>query len=243
MRVKDESKTRTYFIIALCALLFLSGCITPGAFIRNEESYSQNIPIKTKPTFLIFGEELLLNEYSLRYKGNIPNGTSYTIGTAGTAAIAYGRNILGRRYNLYKNGLQLYTVDITASDRKLHIGDITVTFDIEMAIIIHNNDTIKEVYKVNFDKKTPYVQFKDSNLGEINFDFYKSTNKNNPKEVYEIFAGFQINANNEEYGIISIYYPALYKKTDTAVSDKMALYILSAYAHYYHYGRENITSF
>jgi hypothetical protein len=109
-----------------------------------------------------------------------------------------------------------------------------------MAIIIHNNDT-KEVFKINFDEQRPYVLFKDSNIGEIKFDYYKSSNKNNPKDNWEIFAGFKINVNNEEYGILSIYHPSMYIKNNTEITDKMALYILAAYAHYIHYGREELS--
>jgi hypothetical protein len=234
-----KPKYRHIFKFVLLVFLLLSGCITPGAFIRNEETYSQNIPIKTKPTFLIFGENLLLNEYSLRYKRNTPDNVSYTI------LSTYKRNKSGRRYDFYKKGQKLYTVDIIKSDKESDIGnvlgvDVSVKYNIEMAIIIHNNYS-KEEFKINLDERRPYVLFKDSNIGEINFDYYKSSNKNNPKDNYEIFAGFKINVNNEEYGLLAIHYPSLYLKNNIEITDKMALYILATYAHYIHYGREELS--
>jgi len=225
-----------FFIIALFTLLLFCGCVTLETYIRNEETYSRNIPIGNKPTFLIFGENLILNDYSLRFKRNTPGNVSYTI------LSTYSRNISGRRYDFYKKGQKLYTVDIITSNRELYIGsvldvDVSVKYDINMSIIIHNNYS-KEEFKVNFNEQQPYVIFYDSNMGEIKFDYYKSRNKNSPQLEYEVLTGFRISANNEEYGILAFYPPSLYIKNNNEISDKMALYILAVYAHYINYGRK-----
>ena len=234
-----KPKCSHIFKAVLFALLLFSGCVTHETYIRNEETYSQKIPIGNKPTFLIFGENLLLNDYSLRFKRNTPDNVSYTI------LSTYKRNKSGRRYDFYKKGEKLYTVDIIKSDKELDIGnvlgvDVSVKYDIEMAIIIHNN-YLKEEFKINLDEQRPYVLFYDSNMGEIKFDYYKSRNKNTPQYDYEILTGFKISANNEEYGILSFHPLLLYLKNNTEITDKMALYILATYAHYFHYGSEELS--
>jgi len=223
------------YIIALFALLLLSGCVTHETYIKNEETYSKKIPVEKKPTFLIFGENLTLNDYSLRFRRNTPGSGSYTF-------LTYSKNKSGRRYDFSKNEKKLYAVDITASNKELDIGnvlgvDVSVKYDNKMAIAVQNNYS-KEEFKVNLDEKRPYVIFYDSNMGEIKFDYYKARNKNTPQNKYEILTGFRISADNEEYGILAFHPLSLYLKNNVEISDKMALYILSAYAHYYYYGRE-----
>jgi hypothetical protein len=223
------------FIIALFAFLLFSGCVTHETYIKNEETYSHKIPIGNKPTFLIFGENLTLNGYSLRFRRNTPGSGSHSI-------LNYSRNKSGRRYDFSKNGKKLYTVDIISSNRELGIGnvlgvDVSVKYNIDLSIVIHNNYS-KEEFKVNFDKKRPFVLFYDSNMGEIKFDYYNSRNKNTPQNKFEILSGFRISDDNEEYGILAFYPTSLYIKNNVEINDKMALYILAAYAHYYNYGRE-----
>jgi hypothetical protein len=219
------------FIIFLFALLLFSGCVTHETYIRNEETYSQKIPIANKPTFFIFGENLILNDYSLRFKRNTPDSVSYTLFST------YSRNVSGRRYDFYKDGLKLYTVDVITSDRELHAGSVSVTFDTKMAIVIYN-DNSKEEFIINPNEQQPYAIFNDSNMGEIKFNFYKSRNKNTPQYDFEIITGFKITANNEEYGILAFHPPSLYLKNNVEISDRMALYMLATYAHYYNYGRK-----
>jgi hypothetical protein len=227
------------YLIALFVLLLFSGCVTNETYIRNVETYSQKIPIENKPTFLIFGENLTLNDYSLRFRRNTPGSGSYTIPSV------YSRNKSGRRYDFCKNGKKLYTVDIITSDKELNIGtlfetvDVSVKYDINMAIVINNNYS-KEEFKVNYDEKKPYVLFYDNNMGEIKFDYYKARNKNTPKFDIKFLTGFSISDDNEEYGILAFYPASLYLKNNVEINEKMALYILAAYAHYYNYGREKI---
>ena len=220
------------FIVTLCAVLLLSGCVTHETYIKSEELYAQKLPVENKPTFLIFGEKLVLNDYSLRYKRNTPGDVSYSI-------LIYSRNISGRRYDFYKNGSKLYTVDIIASDKQLDVGnvigfDVSVQYNIEMTIVIHNNDSYKEEFKINFDEQKPYVLFNDRNMGEIAFDYYKARNKNTPQSTYELFDGFKISANNEEYGIHAFHPSLLYLKNNVKINDRMALYILATYASILH---------
>jgi hypothetical protein len=214
-------------VFSFLALFIFSGCTTLETYIANETSYSNVIPIEKKPTFLFFGEVLSLNGYSLRYKGSTPGNISYTIFST------YSRHITGRRYIFSKNEVQQCTVDIISSDRELQLGSLTATFDMEVAIVIHNNYS-KEEFKVNLDEQQPYVLFYDSNMGEIKFDYYKSGNKNAPQYNYETLTGFKINTNDEELGILAFYSPALHLKNAVEINDKTALFVLAAYASFLH---------
>jgi hypothetical protein len=71
-------------------------------------------------------------------------------------------------------------------------------------------------------------------MGEIKFDYYKSRNKNTPQYEYESLTGFEISVGNEEYGILAFYSPALYLKNTVEINDKMALFVLAAYASFLH---------
>jgi hypothetical protein len=214
---------KKYPVVLLFLTLFLfSGCTTLETYIPNETRYSNVIPIEKKQTFLFFGEKLSLNEYSLRYKGSSPGLFSYSIFST------YNKNITGRRYVFYKNEIQQCTVDLISSDRELKIGDLTITYDMEVAIVISNNYS-REEFRVNLNEEEPYVLFNDRNLGEIRFDYYKSRNKNTPQYDYESLTGLEISVNNQEYGILAFYSPALYLKNAVEVNDKTALFILAAY--------------
>jgi len=216
-------------LVVLLSLLLFSGCVTHETYIKNEETYSQRIQIGNNPTFLFFGENLTLNDYSLRFKRPTP-------GTLGPylQLFPYRKNIEGRRYVFSKNGLQLYTIDIISSDRELQFGSSSITFDMDMGIIVHNNDSYKEEFKINFDEQQPYVIFNDRNMGKIIFDYYKSGNKNTPGKGFEFFDGFKISVNNEEFGINAFHPSSLYLKNNPEITDKMALYILATYASYLH---------
>jgi hypothetical protein len=227
MTIFSRLKSAHIFKAALIALLLFSGCSTLGTLVRDEANYSQNIPIEKKPTFLFFGESLTLNGYSLRFQKNTPGGTSYTI------LSTYSRNVVGRRYGFSKDGNQQYIVDVVSSDRGVQLGSISVTYDIEVGIVLTSAYS-KEEFKVNLDEQQPYVLFYDSNLGEVKFDYYNSRNKNAPEMGGETLTGFRISVNDEEYGILAFYPASLYIRNNAGITDKMALYVLSAYASYLH---------
>ena len=226
-------KKSTVIILLIIPLIFIE-CVALETYIKNEENYQQIIPIENRSTFLVFGERLVLNEYSLHYRNDTPNiSRNVFFGTIETT---------GRRYAFYKNKVRLYTVDVITSKRQIQFNENNyITINQEMYIRIIDNTGMKNDFQINLDGKQPYVIFSDTISGEIYFNYYRSRNKNYLESEYESFTGFEISKNNEEFGILAFYPPAsLYLKNDIEINEKMALYILAAYASFLHNEYKNM---
>ncbi|WP_461258001.1 hypothetical protein [Treponema sp. R80B11-R83G3] len=220
-------------ILFLTSFIFIS-CVSVETFIK-EYNYSQIIPIERKTTLLIFDEKLILNEYSLRYRGDIKDVSPYPylffLGTKETT---------GRRYLFYKDNVPLYIVDILTMERHSQLNEnFQFVFDPECNIYITDNTGTRRDFKINpkiQSVQLPYVIFHDNDIGEINFSYYRSQNKNNLEVKYESLTGCEISINYRQFGILAFYPPAsLYIVDDNIINDKMAVYILATYASFLHH--------
>ena len=93
--------------------LFLSGCITLETYIENVEYNYTAIPIITKHPWL-FGEEFIMGDYSLNYKGNKSDISETFSGQKETEI---------RTYAFYKNKTLLYEVEIVKWENAIKIAD------------------------------------------------------------------------------------------------------------------------
>jgi hypothetical protein len=184
------------------------------------------VPIEKKSTFLIFGEQFVLGDYSLVYKEN----TEYS-----TFAFLGDRKTSGRKYVFYRNKTPLYKVDILKRELTIRISNSAHISRLERLYIkmTDNKGAIKE-YDINLDKELPYITYNDDVMGNVHFNYYRSRNKNELEYDWEFFTGFDIRTGDAEYGILALYPPALYLKRYNDVEEKMALYLLAAYASSYY---------
>jgi hypothetical protein len=214
--------SRRLSIYALFVSLVFIGCATLETSIPNGESYAQVIPIQRKSTFLFFGEKFLLNNYELRYIRDIDFSVEI---------VFFTREWSGRRYDFSKDGQKLYTIDIITSTRNIRNENTAITINPEMYIRIYeHNGSDREEFKVDFDRRQPYIQFNDNTMGNIKFDYYKSRNRNTPDYAYETLTGFKIYAEDEEFGLLAFFPSSLHLKNNVNIDDKMAVYIMSTYA-------------
>jgi hypothetical protein len=217
---KPTSNRRFTFWESLIVLLLLAGCTTLETYV-NPDAYDPRIaPIDQKTTFFIFGEQFIMGEYSLVYKDNTQRST---------VGFFTDRDTTVRRYVFYKNKTPLYKVEIIKQERKIQFTDHSSIFWVErMYINIVDNNGVGKEYAINQDK--PYITYNDDVLGTIQFDYYRSRNKNDIEYNWEYVTGFEIRVNDEAYGVLAFYPPSVYLKHYNDIEEKMDLYVLTAYA-------------
>jgi hypothetical protein len=222
-----EGKMKKYiqilYVFIVCFFLF--GCTTLQTYIENAESDYTNVPIVTKHV-LIFGEQFIMGDYSLDYKGNTSELSGTFLGNGETTI---------RNYVFYKNKIPLYKVEIAKWENKIQVNDsLTLYSGTRRYIRVINNDRSKEEYTINMDKQLPYITYQDNFIGTVDINYYESKNKNDLEYDWDYHTGFSILVNNEEYGILSLYPTSLYIKNNHTINDtmqdKLVLTILTTYA-------------
>jgi hypothetical protein len=213
---------KVYDIFIVC--LFLSGCITLETYIENVEYNYTAIPIITKHPWF-FGEEFIMGDYSLNYKGN-----------KSVSQASFGqRETEIRAYAFHRNKILLYRIEIVKWENSIKLTDsATLYFGRKRYIRIIDNNGLKSEHSINNDKKLPYITFRDDLDETININYYQTKNKNDIEHDWTYHTGFSIFVNNEEYGILAFYPVTLYLKNNNKmynnIQDKLALFVLTTYA-------------
>jgi hypothetical protein len=202
------------FLAAIILSLF--GCTTLETYIENGENNYKMTAIERKNVF-IFGEEFRMGNYRLAYNGNSSSkGNNFKETT--------------RKYTFYKGAAPLYGVEIVKVEEQDILSAIIGLVTIKRSIRIIYDNGIKTEYPIG--NELSYIAFQDENIKALSITYYQSKNKNDLEHDWTYTTGFNVALNGKEYGVISFYPSALYLKNENTMQDKIALYVLSAYASY-----------
>jgi hypothetical protein len=225
-RILLRKRMKSIYILVIA--LVLSGCTTLGTYIENAEYDYTNVPVTFKPTLLIFGEQFIIGDYSLVYKGNTDHGAVRTLLGDETTT--------GRKYVFYKNNVRLYDVEIVKQERAIQLSEsATLYTGLKRYIRIVDRNRVRKEYAITSEQQLPYITFQDDAAeddatGTVTFTNYQSRNKNDLDYDWNYNTGFNIQVNGEEYGILAFYPVSLYIRAgNNDVPEQLALYILTVY--------------
>jgi hypothetical protein len=223
---------------AAAALGVLSGCATLATQLPNESGWTER-RIEKRPVRGIFGEQFVLGDYSLVYRGS---ETKTEVGWISEAATDI------RNYAFYRGGTLLNRAALATFERTTSFGGASkgqiLTFDVPLLNGVSITSDIKKTIRIQMDEHTamdfvistargePYVTFKDPALGDVSFSRYESRNKNTPTSEYTYFTGFTCSVGGRDYGILAFYPSALFVESGVEAdldAENIALYVLSAY--------------
>jgi len=186
------------------AVTLLAGCVTLATALPEPEGQWAEFPIERKRTALIFGETFTLGDYELVYRGNTGSKEESLMSES---------SLNTRNYEFRRRGVFLNRVALKEFKRSVTgVGGFIITYETQKTIRLSLDGRSSAEYAVSEAPGEAYIIFRDQELGDVAFTFYKSRNRNDPETPYTYTTGFTVTAAAGDYGLLAFYPPALWVK-------------------------------
>ena len=189
-------------VILTVTLLCLAACTTLETYVENEGGYDV-FPITNNFSDFNMGNYKLTHKKDSSYEGD-------------------NKTISTKEYLFYEGSAEICKVEVITIEEK---GFMLDTYEGFIKFLYNTGMNVE--YKMTKNMEN-YMTFQ-TGTGTVKFNYYKSRNKNDPGNSSETVTGLDVLVNNERQGILAFYPDSFYLKKGTALSNNMALYVLSTH--------------